>query len=270
MAGSGDASRDQGRQLALIFPVIFDDINRPAAPAGAPHRRRRRSRRREADAIEHPRRRSTFEAASNLLAPVRDRGDRSTAAWLWMLALLVVAVGGFAFFLQQQKSGRTALPGEAPSTELLPFIDPILAPLETGTAGYVPEDLVRVDADLQSKRDGVNRDDQEVFSVAVTIASILQEALQDRDRHLQRLIELGSPVIGVSEDAAPKTPAITEVQRQHLELAVGVSWQRNSGTYRDRVEELWYRLLRLEQGRFAGGSAPQSMMPKPHQDPANE
>jgi len=36
---------------------------------------------------------------------------------------------------------------------------------------------------------------------------------------------------------------------------VAVSWQRNSGTYRNRVEELWYRLLRLEQGRFRPGSA---------------
>jgi hypothetical protein len=44
-------------------------------------------------------------------------------------------------------------------------------------------------------------------------------------------------------------------------VAIGISWQRNSGNYRNRVEELWYRLLRLEQGRFRDGSAPQSMMP---------
>jgi hypothetical protein len=61
-------------------------------------------------------------------------------------------------------------------------------------------------------------------------------------------------------DPAARTD-LGEAERKHLELAVGVSWQRNSVTYRNRVEELWYRLLRLEQGRFRGGSAPQSMMP---------
>ena len=38
------------------------------------------------------------------------------------------------------------LQGEAPSTKLAPFVDPILAPLETGATGYSRESL----ADLQS------------------------------------------------------------------------------------------------------------------------
>lgn len=178
-----------------------------------------------------------------------------------MLAVLVLAAGGFAFYLHHEKVSRTPLPGEAPSTLLLPFIDPILAPLETGTPGYDSESLNRTAAELQSAKTAANRDDSEVYSVAGTIASILQEALGDRTRHLQRLVDLGSPVIGLSEGATPKNPDITETQKQHFELAVGVSWQRNSVTYRNRVEELWYRLLRLEQGRFREGSASAAMVP---------
>jgi hypothetical protein len=98
----------------------------------------------------------------------------------------------------------------------------------------------------------------------------LQEALEDRARHIERLVKLGSPVEGVAagQEARPDLP---EAERRHLELAVGISWQRNSVTYRNRVEELWYRLLRLEQGRFRLGSAPQSMMPElPVEAPSNE
>ena len=263
MARSGIASRDQGRQLVRISPMIFDDVNRSApAPDDSSLRRRHRSRRRHGDGEERrSRRRSTFESASKFSGQARDRGDRSTAAWLSMLAVLVIAVGGFALYLQHEKSSRTPLPGEAPSTLLLPFIDPFLAPLEMGTPGYEPEALDRVVAGLQSARSSANRDDSEVYSVAGTIASILREALEDRTRHLQRLVDLGSPVIGMSEGGAPKNAAMTETQKQHLELAVGVSWQRNSVTYRNRVEELWYRLLRLEQGRFRGGSASAAMVP---------
>jgi len=250
--------------------MIFDDVNRPApVPDDSSSRRRHRSRRRHGDGDERrSRRRSTFESASKFSGQTRDRGDRSTAAWLSMLAVLVLAVGGFALYLQNEKAGRTPLPGEAPSTLLLPFIDPILAPLETGNPGYDPEALVRVTSDLQTARGAANRDDSEVYSVAGTIASILQESLEDRTRHLQRLVDLGSPVIGLSEGGTPKNPEMTETQKQHLELAVGVSWQRNSVTYRNRVEELWYRLLRLEQGRFRAGSAsPAMILPIPASSP---
>ena len=115
-------------------------------------------------------------------------------------------------------------------------------------------------AAFREERAKLSRDDQEIHGTAATIAQILEEARADRERHTQRLANLGSPVIGVSPDPATRND-ISETERKHLELAVGVSWQRNSVTYRNRVEELWYRLLRLEQGRFREGSAPQSMVP---------
>lgn len=178
-----------------------------------------------------------------------------------MLGVLVVLTGGFAFYLEGQKLARKPLPGEAPSERLLVFVDPILAPLETGAVGYDTGKLDEAAAQLQKESAAANLDDREVYATAATMASILQEAAQDRARHMQRLLDLGSPVIGLGESGSPKNPSMTDVQKQHLELAVGVSWQRNSVTYRNRVEELWYRLLRLEQGRFRGGSASLSMMP---------
>lgn len=243
--------------------MIFDDIKQPAPGGGdLSRRRRRRVHRSHGDRDESSRRRrSTFESASHFAGALPDRGDRSTAAWLSMLALLVLAAGGFAFYLHHAKQGFTTLPGDPPSTRLLPFIDPILAPLETGTSAYDSNTIARAVADLQSSKNAVNRDDGEVYGVAGTIASILQEALDDRNRHLQRLVDLGSPVSGLGDAGTPKNPNMTELQRQHFELAVGVSWQRNSGAYRNRVEELWYRLLRLEQGRFREGSASQAMVP---------
>jgi len=249
--------------------MIFDDVNRSSSAPEPPRRRRRRRSPREhaSGGPEHRRSRSNFEKASRLSQSTADRGDRSTAAWLWMLGLLVVITAGFAFYLQQQKTGRTPLPGEAPSERLLAFVDPILAPLETGTDGYDAAKLDVVTAQIQTDAAGANLDDREVYGTAATMASILQEAAQDRTRHMQRLVDLGSPVIGLSEGGAPKNPSMTEAQKQHLELAVGVSWQRNSGTYRDRVEELWYRLLRLEEGRFQGGSASAAMAPP---NPSNQ
>jgi hypothetical protein len=249
--------------------MIFDDVNRSSS-APEPHRRRKRrrsSREHSSGDREYRRSRSNFEKASRLAQSTADRGDRSTAAWLWMLGLLVVITAGFAFYLQQQKAGRTPLPGEAPSERLLAFVDPILAPLETGANGYDEAKLDQVAAQLQSDAAATTLDDREVYTTAATMASILQEAAQDRTRHMQRLVDLGSPVIGLSQGGAPKNPSMTDAQKQHLELAVGVSWQRNSGTYRNRVEELWYRLLRLEQGRFQGGSASAAMAPP---NPSNQ
>lgn len=249
--------------------MIFDEVNRPSS-APEPHRRRRRrrsSREHSSGGREYRRPRSNFEKASRLSRSTADRGDRSTAAWLWMLGLLVLITAGFAFYLQQQKAERTPLPGEAPSERLLAFVDPILAPLETGAEGYDAAQLDQVAAQLQKDAAATTLDDREVYTTAATMTSILQEAAQDRARHMQRLVDLGSPVIGLSEGGAPKNPAMTDAQKQHLELAVGVSWQRNSGNYRNRVEELWYRLLRLEQGRFQGGSASAAMAPP---DPSNQ
>ena len=242
--------------------MIFDDVNHPSSPP-EPRRRRRRRRSSRAQEYGHEQRRSrsSFEKASRLSGPSADRGDRSVAAWLWMLGVLILLTGGFAFYLQQEKAGRAPLPGEAPSERLLAFVDPILAPLETGTGGYDPAKLEEEIARLQQGAAAANLDDREVYATGATMASILREAAEDRARHMQRLVDLGSPVIGLGEGGAPKNPSMTETQKRHLELAVGVSWQRNSGSYRNRVEELWYRLLRLEEGRFAGGSASAAMVP---------
>jgi hypothetical protein len=251
--------------------MIFDDLNQPPrepAPAESPRRRRRRRssptseeespRRRRRSSSSRGSSRGEFSAAE----PFRPATpDRNTTAWLWVLALLVLAVLAFAWYLQQERSAPYQLSGEAPSSRLLPFIDPILAPLETGATGYSPESLAELQSAFRAEREKVNLDDEEIYATGATIAQILQEALEDRDRHMERLVKLGSPVQGLAPDPGARTD-LPESERRHLELAVGISWQRNSGTYRNRVEELWYRLLRLEQGRFRGGSAPQSMMPE--------
>jgi hypothetical protein len=244
--------------------MIFDDVNDSSPVSQPPRRRRRRRTARERDpAYAAPSRScSNFEKASRLSRSKVERGDRSTAAWLWMLGLLIAATAGFALLLQQQKSGRTTLAGEAPSERLEAFVDPILAPLVTGAEGYFPESLEEATAQFRRSGSAGNLDDGEVYTTAATIAALLLEAAQDRASHLQKLVDLGSPVLGLSDGGAPKNPSITDKERQHLELAVDVSWQRNSGAYRNRVEELWFRLLRLEQGRFRAGSAPQSVMPE--------
>ena len=259
--------------------MIFDDLDQPSRePSGAEPSRRRRRRRSSSSSEEdgsRRRRRSSSRSSSReefrAAEPFRPAPrDRNTAAWLWVLALLVAAVLGFAWYLQQERSAPYQLSGEAPSGRLLPFIDPILAPLETGTTGYSPESLAELQSAFRAEREKVNLDDEEIYATAATIAQILEEALADRDRHMERLVKLGSPVQGIPPDPQARTD-LPETERRHLELAVGISWQRNSGTYRNRVEELWYRLLRLEQGRFRMGSAPQSMMPgMPDAAPPNE
>jgi hypothetical protein len=257
--------------------MIFDDATPPQPdPASEPGRRRRRRRSSSSSGEECPssrRRRSSsssFREASRLDQSVHTPRDRNNTAWLWVLGLLVLAVLGFAWFLQKERSAPYQLSGEAPSGRLLPFIDPILAPLETGATGYRPESLAELQSAFRAERQKVNLDDEEIYATAATIAQILEEALADRDRHMERLVKLGSPVEGVAPDPQARTN-LSETERRHLELAVGISWQRNSGTYRNRVEELWYRLLRLEQGRFRGSSAPQSMMPDvPTTMPPNE
>lgn len=260
--------------------MIFDDLNQPSReslPAESPRRRRRRrsssssdeesSRRRRRGSGSPDSSREEFRAAE----PFRPAPqDRNTAAWLWVLALLVLAAFAFAWYLQQERSAPYQLSGEAPSSRLLPFIDPILAPLETGVTGYRPESLAELQSAFRAEREKLNLDDEEIYATAATIAQILEEALADRDRHMERLVKLGSPVQGFAPDPQARTD-LPETERRHLELAVGISWQRNSVTYRNRVEELWYRLLRLEQGRFRMGSAPQSMMPELSDPvPANE
>ncbi len=275
--GRGVRSTTKGGSLPELRPVIFDDPGHQSPREPSSHEPSRRRRRRSSSSSHEEssgrrRRRSSssredFRSAESFrTAPT----DRNTAAWLWVLALLVLAVLGFAWYLQQERSAPYQLSGEAPSSRLLPFIDPILAPLETGATGYSSESLAELQSAFRTEREKLNLDDQDIYATAATIAQILEEALADRDRHMERLVKLGSPVQGVSPDPQARTD-LPESERLHLELAVGISWQRNSGTYRNRVEELWYRLLRLEQGRFRLGSAPQSMMPElPPTTPPNE
>lgn len=239
--------------------MIFDDVNRSGESP-----RSGRQRRRSGDGTTSRRRRSRFETASRIASDDRHRGDRSTAAWLGVLGLLVVAAFGFGLFLQQQKSGGSTLWGEAPGKRLVVFVDPILAPLETGTSGYDPAELEKVIEALQGERNTVGLDDKEIYSTAITLADILREAADDRTRHLQRLVELGSPVIGMSGGEAPARTDLSEVARRHHELAVDVSWQRNSGTYRNRAEELLARLTRLEKGRFRSPASASAASPDNH------
>lgn len=259
--------------------MIFDDLNQPTheSSSAAPSRRRRRrsssassdsesSGRRRRRSGSHRSSREGFGSAKPFRAVA---ADRNNTAWLWVLALLVLCVLGFAWYLQQERSAPYQLSGEAPSSRLLPFIDPILAPLETGPTGYSAESLTGLQSAFRAEREKVNLDDEEIYATAATISQILEEALADRDRHMERLVKLGSPVQAVAPDPQARTD-LPETERRHLELAVGISWQRNSGTYRNRVEELWYRLLRLEQGRFREGSAPQSMVPSLPASSTNE
>jgi hypothetical protein len=240
--------------------MIFDDFNQPSRgdDSGSPRRRRRRRRSSSSGSAEPHR--SGDSPSPRFEEPARERTDGNVVAWLVVLALLVAGVLGFAWYLHGERSASRPLPGEAPSALLVPFVDPILAPLETGTSGYSADTLAAVEAGFRAERGKVNIDDREIYATAATIGQILQEAQADRQRHMERLVKLGAPVEGMAPE--PSAPAaLNEAERRHLELAVGISWQRNSGTYRNRVEELWYRLLRLEKGRFRTGSAPQAMMP---------
>jgi hypothetical protein len=246
--------------------MIFDESDQPPDPPASAEPSRRRRRRSSSGSESSGRRRrgkgrSSFSGAVRFDEAPASRSDQNAKAWLWVLALLVLGALGFAWFLQQERSRARPLSGEAPSTNLLPLIDPILAPLETGLNGYSTESLAELQSSFRTSREKTNLDDGEVYGTAATIAQILQEALEDRARHIERLVKLGSPVEGVAAGQVAR-PDLPETERRHLELAVGISWQRNSVTYRNRVEELWYRLLRLEQGRFRLDSAPPSMMPE--------
>ncbi|MDA1204086.1 MAG: hypothetical protein O3A75_07295 [Verrucomicrobia bacterium] len=244
--------------------MIFDDHNPPVPPPGSPEPSRHRRRRSSSGSESSGRRRSgtssSFREAVRLDDLPRSRPDGNAKAWLWVLGLLLVATLGFTWFLQQERPASRPLQGEAPSTKLAPFIDPILAPLEIGVTGYSTESLADLQSEFRLEGEETGPSDREVYSTAATMAQILQEALADRERHMQRLVKLGVPLAGMVPDRQTRTD-LPETERRRLELAVAVSWQRNSGTYRNRVEELWYRLLRLEQGRFSPGSATMAEQP---------
>lgn len=239
--------------------MMFEDIHRPGPDDGSGTRRRRRRRRASSRSSLDPRR-SQRVSSARFDEPLMERADGSVAAWLAVLALLVLGALGFAWYLHGERSALRQLSGEAPSALLAPYVDPILAPLETGSSGYSAETLAGIEAGFRTERGKANLDEGEIYGTAATIGQILQEALADRQRHMERLVKLGAPVEGMAPDPAARTD-LGETERRHLELAVGISWQRNSVAYRNRLEELWHRLLRLEKGRFRPGSGPAAMMP---------
>lgn len=219
--------------------MIFDDFKQPAG-SGLSRKRVRRRRTSEREGSGSPRRNGAFEKAVRLHESVRGTDERGNIVWLWVLGILIVAAAGFAFYLHNARSAPRMLPGEAPTTLLTPFVDPILAPLPVGAAGYDVEALDALASQFRRERENAGRDDAEIYAAAASITGFLREALMDRDRHLQRLEDLG--------------PGRNPAERKHLELAVDVSWQRNSTAHRDSIEQAWTRLLRLEQGRFRAGS----------------
>lgn len=165
---------------------------------------------------------------------------------------------GFAWYLHSERSAPYQLPGAAPTARMLPYVDPILAPLETGDHGYSAGVLEDLAAEFRADGEKVNIDDREIYRVAGTINQILLEAVNDRGRHLDRLARLGTDVEGATVDPSAVRSDLGETERKHLELAVAISWQRNSGAYRNRVEELWARLDRLQRGRFRSGAVEES------------
>jgi hypothetical protein len=236
--------------------MIFDDVNQPGRgePARESARMRRSHERKDniRPSRRKKRRRINQSPERNTLldkSVPRDRVPGNTA-WLWVLGMLLVATLGFSWYLHQKSSVPYQLPGDAPTAQLLPYIDPILAPLETGVAGSSAESLMEITDGFRSAREKINLENQDIYTTAITVSEILKEALEDRSRHIQRLLSLGAVVEGASTAPSEVSNDIPENERKHLELAIGISWQRNSVAYRNRIEELWARLLRLEFGRF--------------------
>lgn len=231
--------------------MIFDDL-KPQAREPEPqtgHGRRRRRRRSRSSSGERRRRSSTFETASRLSEVPISNPNTAHAAWLWVLGLLVVGAMAFAYYLHSQRSPGRMLPGDPPSSQIAPFADTILAPLETGTAAIDADGLSAMESHFLAQRQEAALDDKDIYGKAATLAGILREALADRERHLERLSRIAEP--GENTTNAPDKNA-----RQHLELAVSISWQRNSATYRNRADELLAHLTRLEQYRFRPATAP--------------
>lgn len=234
--------------------MIFDDTTPPPErrepPREEPVETRRRRRRSSPSGSSGGRRRSSrssFDEAMRLEAPRPPAAEPNHIAWLWVLGLLIVAVLGFSWYLHANGPKVAKLPGGAPSGSLKPYIDPVLAPLEAGQAGFSTSSLDELAGRFRNERAVVEGEAKEIYSMAITMAEILREALADRERHLERMGQI-----------AGRANAITTNERKHLELAVSVSWQRNSGAYRDRLEELWGRVTRMEYGR---GSAPAVITP---------
>lgn len=132
--------------------------------------------------------------------------------------------------------------GDPPSVQLAPCFSPILSPLDEGASSCDSGSISRMLLNFQVNRGDATEADKPVYSTAADTASVLREALQDRNRHLEKLAKLAAG-------------SIADSKRQHLALAIGVSWQRNAQSYRNRIRELFLRLLSLEKDRFSSDSA---------------
>lgn len=237
--------------------MIFEDFSNEKAEdvggedSGGQRRSRRRRRRSSGEGREgggrRRRRRSNFDAATYLPDRPSTRDHGSSRAWFWVLGLLILAALGFGFALHIRQSASQPLGGDPPSSSLQPFVDPVLAPLETGMAGCPQGALEGLERRLQVERARAGAPDQEIYRLASVITRLLADAEADRAKHLERLAEL-------EKQSPSELPAY---KRQQFAAAVSVSWQRNSVEYRNRLEELWIRLSNVETGRF--GVAPTLM-----------
>lgn len=238
--------------------MIFEDFSNEkvegASGDDARGQNRSRRRRRRSSGEERGegsgrrrRRRSSFDEATLLPDRPATRDRASSRAWFWVLGLLVAASLGFGFALHLRQNESRPLGGDPPSSSLQPFVDPVLAPLETGMAGCPQGALGDLEQRFQAERARAEVQDQEIYQLASVIALLLADAEADRGKHLERLADL--------EKQPPSE--LPSYKRQQFAAAISVSWQRNSVEYRNRLEELWIRLSNVETGRF--GAAPTLM-----------
>jgi hypothetical protein len=166
---------------------------------------------------------------------------------LMVICILTLCLVLLPKIFQRDDSSSAILPalilGEPPSVQLAPCFAPILAPLKEGASLCDSETISRVLSSLRAGGIDAADIDKEIYSTAVDTALVLQEALEVRNRHLEKLAKSGDSDLAGNE-------------RQHLDLAVDVSWRRNVETYLNRSQKLFLRLLRLEKNRFRSESAP--------------
>lgn len=174
----------------------------------------------------------------------------NTRLWVGVLVLLVVAALGFGWGMNLRQSSYAPLAGVSPTSTLHPFVDPILAPLETGMAGCPQGALAEVEARFQARRAEVAPENQEVCRLGGVVARLMSDAEADRIKHLERLAEL--------EKQSPTE--LPQYKREQFTSAISTSWRSNSAEYRNRLEELWVRLSALETGKF--GTTPTLLAPE--------
>ncbi len=162
---------------------------------------------------------------------------RTNTFWVGMLVLLIVAALGFGAWMHFRQVQKEPLAMEAPSTSLEGFFDPVFAPLETGPLPYDFHRMEELAEEFRQQAERVGIDDRDIFTTAIALCGVLRDAIEDRATHLEKLARIA--------EAEPDANKV-----RHLELAVSVSWQRNSASFRDKAERLWTKLAQLEAGRF--------------------